>query len=120
SCNAWQLMIGQIGWSALQDRKSPSHLQDPDNDRDRSGLGLHARSCRIALLVGLGVGCAALGLNAGLDAVTEILVHVAPVFEGTFEHWLADAIEQVADDVVDQTFASWIVEHVSHHRAGLT
>jgi hypothetical protein len=43
-----------------------------------------------------------LGPYAGLDALSEVLVDVAPVLEGSLQHGLADAVEQVAHDVVDQ------------------
>jgi hypothetical protein len=39
--------------------------------------------------------------DAFLDPVAQVFVHVAPVVEGPQEHWLGDAVEQVADDVAD-------------------
>ena len=53
------------------------------------------------------------------DPVAQVLVHVAPVLEGTQEYGLGHAIEQVADDVAHQPRAGGIVKHVADHGAGL-
>src|SRR5690348_10930716 len=70
-----------------------------------SGLPLHAGARRVALLCGLGILLAALAMDGCLDLVAEVLVHVAPVLEGTLKHRPGHPVEQVPGDVADQPFA---------------
>jgi hypothetical protein len=45
------------------------------------GLRLRAGPCRVALLIRFRVLLVALAVYAGLDPITDVLVHVAPVLE---------------------------------------
>jgi hypothetical protein len=42
------------------------------------------------------------GVDAIFDAVTDVLVDVAPVLEGPLQNRFGDAVEQMAHDVVDE------------------
>src|SRR5690348_18436837 len=59
------------------------------------------------------------GADALLDPLAEVAVHVGPVLEGTLQHRLGDAVEQVADDVGCQPVAGGVVHALPDHGAGL-
>src|ERR1700716_932694 len=60
------------------------------------------------------------GADALFDAVTDIGVDVAPVLEGACQHRLADSLEQVTNNVVDQPIPLRVVHNVADQGAGLT
>src|SRR5215469_7371671 len=57
--------------------------------------------------------------DALLDLVAQVLVHVLPVLEGTLEHRLGHAVEQVACDVTDQALPGRVIEDLAHQGASL-
>jgi EamA-like transporter family len=63
-------------------KRSPAPLKVPGSVGSAAGLGLA-------------------GADGGLDAVAEVLVHVAPVLEGAVQDGFGHALEQVAGDVAD-------------------
>jgi len=59
-------------------------------------------------------------LHAFGDAVADLLVDVAPVFERTLQHGLGHAFLEVPDDVGHKPVALLIVHYLTHQGAGLT
>ena len=55
-----------------------------------------------------------------LDALAEVHIDIAKIFEGALQNWLAHAVEQVAHDVVDQAITLGVGHDVSDQGAGLT
>jgi len=52
------------------------------------------------------------------DAVTDLLVDVAPVFEGPLQDRFGHSVAQVPGDVADQPVAGPVVEHLADQGAG--
>jgi hypothetical protein len=53
------------------------------------------------------------------DAVADLLVDVAPIFERTFQHGLRHAFLEVPDDIGHEPAARRVVQYLAHHGAGL-
>src|SRR5271166_7070476 len=59
------------------------------------------------------------GVHALGDAVADLLVDVAPVFERALQHRRGHAFLEVAADVGYKTAARGVVRNLAHQRAGL-
>jgi hypothetical protein len=59
------------------------------------------------------------GVGALFDAVTEVLIDVAPVLEFPSPDGFTDAVQQLAHEVVNEPVTDCVVDHPMDPRAGL-
>jgi hypothetical protein len=59
------------------------------------------------------------GVGALFDAVTEVLIDVAPVLEFPSPDGFTDAVRQLAHEVVNEPVTDCVVDHPMGPRAGL-